>query len=351
MLLLTLLLACGAGPDPAAAADNRIFLSKQDIASVSAGAISAGPRVSGTLKAGERAVIRAEANGAVEAVNVEIGDRVTRGQVLAVIEGTALRQSVASSNAGLAAAEANEANARRELERVTRLRDAGALSNRDVEVAEAQLKSATAQVEAARAQRAAASKQASGATVRAPFDGVIAERTVSAGDIAAMGTPLFTVIDPSTMRLEGSVSADNASLLQPGAKVTFTVQGMGERTFEGAIERVSPSVEATTRQIPVIVSLPNQDGTLLSGLFAEGRVAQETHDGLVIPMDALDGDHVLRINGEKVEQVTVEIGLRDEDAEKVEIKSGVAAGDLLLIGAARELPVGAIVQVRDGSEG
>ncbi len=346
MLLLTLLLACGGGPQPAATDAATILLNTSDVTTVAAEDISAGPRISGTLEARARAVIRAEAGGDVESVNVEIGDRVTKGQVLATLESTALRQSFASAEASVAAAEANEANARRELERVTRLKEAGALSNRDVEVAEAQLKAASAQVQAARAQRAGASQQLSGATVRAPFDGVVSERNIRQGDVAALGSALFTVIEPSTLRLEGAIPADQAGQAPVGATVRFVVQGMGSRAFTGTVERVSPSVDATTRQIPVLVTIPNQDGTLLAGLFAEGRVAAETHSGLVLPADALDGDHVLRVNSGKIEQITVELGITDAERDRVEIKSGLSAGDQVLVGAARSLPVGAAVNVR-----
>lgn len=350
MLLLALLLACG-GPPAAQVGPDAVTLSTSDVARVTSEPIAAGPRVSGTLEAALSAVIRAEAGGDVEAVSVEIGDRVTKGQVMAVIEADALRQSLASASANVASAEANEANARRELERITRLQEAGALSRRDVEVAEAQLKAAQAQLEGARAQRVAASQQAGGATVRAPFDGVVATRDVGEGDIVGMGSPLFTVIDPSTLRLEGAVPADAAGLVRPGASARFTVQGLGARLFEGSVERVAPAVDPATRQIPVIIALPNPDGALLAGLFAEGRVAADVHQALVLPSDALDGDHVLRVNGDKVEQVTVKTGVRDEASEKVEILDGVSAGDVVLVGAAREVPAGSLVKLPADGEG
>lgn len=350
-MLLVLLLACGRPEAPAAIEPVPVVLSQSDVSTVAAEAISAGPRVSGTLEPASKAIIRAEAGGAALSVDAEIGEPVEKGAVLAHIEATAARQSLASATASVASAEADVANTRRELERVTRLHESGALSARDQELAESALVAAEARLMAARAQRAAAAEQVDGATVRAPFAGVVAERQVGQGDIVGIGTPLFTVIDPSTLRLEGAVPAESAGQVRPGTPARLTVQGMGDRAFEGVIERVSPAVDPATRQIPVLVSIPNQDGTLLAGLFAEGRVATEQHEGLVVPLAALAGDSVLAVRDGKVAQVPVQLGIRDEEAERVEIKGELVAGEVVLVGAAREIEPGTAVQVRGQTEG
>lgn len=349
-MILLLLLACGGAPAPEAT-DLPTTLTAADVAKAVTEPISAGPRVSGTLEPADRAVIRAEANGSVLTVKAEIGQTVAEGEVLATIESSALRQALASAQAAEASAEADLANATRELERVTRLFEAGALASRDKENAESGLKAAKARLEAAQAQRAAASEQLSGATVKAPFAGVVSARSVSQGDVVAMGSALFTVINPGTLRLEGAVPADTAGQVQPGLTVRFDVQGFGGQTFDGSVERVSPAVDTTTRQVPVIVTLPNPDGKLLAGLFAEGHVAVNLHDGLVVPSGALEADRVMRVSGGKVEEVTVTVGVRDEASERVEILSGLNPGDTVLVGAARDLQPGAAVNLPAGAEG
>lgn len=342
MLSLLLLLACGA-PAPEAVAPPPVALGASDVVIVTTSNIHSGPRVSGTLEPASSAILRAEVGGSVESVRAELGQSVSAGDVLATLESSALRQAVASAAAGVASAEADVLNATRELERVGKLREAGALSSRDVELTESGLVAAKARLEAAKAQRTAAAEQLEGATVKAPFAGVVSQRAVNQGDIAGLGSPLFTVIDPSTLRLEGSVPADSAGLLVPGATVSFTVQGMGERSFEGRLESASPAVDPTTRQIPVIITLPNTDGALRAGLFAEGRVAAEMRDGLVVPLDALAGGAVMRVRDGAVEKVAVEVGIRDEDGDRVELTSGVSAGDAVLVGPAREVKPGTAV--------
>lgn len=349
-LLLLLLTACGAPAAPEVE-DPITTLTAADVAVVRSEPISAGPRLSGTLEPAEKAVIRAEANGSVLTIKAEIGQRVEAGEVLATIESSALRQALASANAAVASAEADLANAGREVERVTRLFEAGALASRDKESAESGEKAARARLEAATAQRTSASEQLSGATVKAPFAGVVSARSVSQGDVVSLGSPLFTVINPSTLRLEGAVPAASIGAVQPGVTVRFEVQGFGDRTFDGVIERVSPAVDSATRQVPVIVTLPNEDGALLAGLFADGHVAVNLHEALVVPTDALSGDTVKRISDGKVEAVTVGVGVRDEAGERVEIASGLTDGDRVLVGAARDLAPGAPVTLPAGSEG
>jgi membrane fusion protein (multidrug efflux system) len=139
-------------------------------------------------------------------------------------------------------------------------------------------------------------------------------------------------------------------MLSAGTPVYFTVQGWPDRQFEGKVERVAPAVDAASRQIPVLVSIPNEGGELLAGLFAEGRVATERREGFVVPSDAveLSGPRpwALRVVGGKVEKVEIELGLVDEQSDTVEIVSGVAEGDTLVLSNARDVEPGSAVEVR-----
>jgi RND family efflux transporter MFP subunit len=167
--------------------------------------------------------------------------------------------------------------------------------------------------------------------------------------VVAPGAPLFTVIEPSSLRLEASVPADAIGELLPGAPVELEVQGFADRVFDGTVERIAPAVDPATRQIAVHVALPNPDRVLVAGLFAEGRIATTRREGLVVPLSAVDvgaaRPTVLRVTDGKVEVIEVDLGLVDEAAQQVEVVGGLAAGDQVLVGAARDVEPGRAVRV------
>ena len=147
---------------------------------------------------------------------------------------------------------------------------------------------AEAQVSAARARQKSVWQQIDDTTVKAPFAGIVSDRPANLGDVVSPGTALFTIIDPSSMRLEALVPSDQIQQVQPGRACTFRVRGMTDQTFTGRIDRLSPTADPVTRQVSIFVSLPNTGGKLIAGLFAEGRVETATRQGLVVPLSAVD---------------------------------------------------------------
>jgi multidrug efflux pump subunit AcrA (membrane-fusion protein) len=132
--------------------------------------------------------------------------------------------------------------------------------------------------------------------------------------------------------------------------VDFSVSGYGERSFQGRIERINPTVDPATGQVRLYVTLPNTEQSLLTGLFAEGRVASVQREVPAVPVSVVDTrtepPTVLRVKDGRVERVQVTPGMTDEVARLVELRSGVRAGDVLLRGSARDLAEGTPVKVR-----
>ncbi len=114
--------------------------------------------------------------------------------------------------------------------------------------------------------------------------------------------------------------------------------------------RISPSVDPTTRQVQIIVSIPNRGNTLITGLYADGRISSRTQQGIIVPASAVDTrmqrPAVSKIVGGKVSHTEVTLGMRDPNAETVQIMSGVTAGDTLLVGAAQGITPGTPVRVQ-----
>ena len=231
-----------------------------------------------------------------------------------------------------------------------KLSQAGVITTRDFEQAELARRQAQAQVSEARTRRSLAREQLGRTRVTAPFKGVVSERHASAGDIVQPGAPLYTVVDPTSLRLEASVPAVQLESLSTGTEVDFTVSGYSDRKFVGRIERINPTVDPATGQVRLYVTLPNLEQTLLSGLFAQGRVASEEREVPAAPLSAVDVSAepptVMRVRDDTVERVPVTLGLRDEVAGLIELRSGVEQGDVLLRGSARELSEGTPVTVR-----
>lgn len=336
-----------AGEQPSA--PEPITLAPENVAKVTERTLQAGPDVSGTLRAKRAAALRAEVGGTVLEVLAEAGEKVRPGQALARVDDATLRDALAAARSGVVAArnavQVAEANAKR----ARTLAEAGALAEQQAEQAEAALEGARAQLADARARLAASEQQVSKARVRAPFAGVVSERQVSVGDIVAPGAPLFTVIDPGRLQLEASVPAAQVALAQRGSRVDFTVTGF-ERAFQGEIERVNPAVDPATGQVRIYVDVNNDGGELISGLYAQGRVAAESSTCPSAPAAAVDESSepptVMRVTGGKVERVAVEVSLRDDVAGAVGFRSGVKEGDLLVLGSARAtLAEGAPVRI------
>jgi RND family efflux transporter MFP subunit len=274
---------------------------------------------------------------------------VRRGQVIARIDDSAIRESFLSARSAERVAQISLDDAQRDADRSAKLLAAGAVADRDLEQAKRTLAAAQAGYADAQSRLAAAQQQMDRTRITAPFAGVVSEMPVNAGDVVQPGTAIATVIDPASMRFEGSVPAEEVALLRVGAPVRFTVKGYPGRTFTGQVERVNPAADPQTRQVRVWVSVPNAKGALVGGLFAQGRVATTSQMGIAVPVSAVDergiAPTVLRVKGGRAERATVALGARDPETDMVEITSGLAAGDTVLIGAAQGLTVGTKVRV------
>jgi RND family efflux transporter MFP subunit len=331
---------CGPrGEEKRAPAPQPVILGPENVAVAEVRTLATGPGISGTLRAKREASLRAEVGGAVIDVVADAGQRVRPGQLLARIDDAALQQQLVAARTGVAAAtnalQVAESNARR----ARTLAEAGAAAVQQAEAAESALEAARAQLAEAEARAQLAAEQAGKARVRAPFAGVVALRQVSVGDVVAPGAPLFTVIDPGPLQFEASIPAARLGEVRPGARVDFAVTGFGDERFEGQIERVAPAVDPATGQVRVYVDVPNDRGRLISGLYAEGRVASRTGTGPTVPVDAVDltssPPTVMKVVDGRVERGRVEVGIRDDVAGAVGLTSGVFAGDVLVLGSAR----------------
>ena len=352
LLILFAMLSRSKGDNASAAETSKlemITVGSENIAVATTGSIMAGPTISGTLEPEREAVLRAQVQGSVLQTYADQGQAVSPGTVLARIDATGIQDAYASARAQVVAAKNAADIASRDQARNEKLLAAGAIAERDIEQSRRASIAAQAALEDANSRLASAEKQFRSTTVTSPFAGVVSERPVSAGDVVQPGTALFTVVDPSSMRLEASVPAEQLALIRVGVPVVFTVSGYPGREFVGHIVRVNPTADPTTRQVRIYVSIPNAGRALVGGLFATGRMSSATKTGLVVPASAVDvrgtSPSVMRVKGGKAEKVQIQVGITDRTSETIEVLSGIQAGDTLLLGAAQGITPGTPVKV------
>jgi len=349
---LTAFNACSKGDNASAAETAKaetMVVGPENITVAANGSIMTGPSISGTLEPDREAVLRAQVSGSVLQTYADQGQAVNAGTVLARIDASGIQDAYTSARAGLASARNAADVAAKDLARNEKLLAAGAIAERDIDQSRRASIAAQAALEDANSRLATAEKAYRSTTVTAPFSGVVSERPVSAGDVVQPGTALFTVVDPSSMRLEASVPAEQLASIRIGVTVDFTVSGYPGRQFVGRITRINPTADPTTRQVRIYVSIPNEGRALVGGLFANGRMSTATKMGLVVPQSAVDVrgsiPSVMRVKQGKAEKVQVQIGLTDKTSETIEVLSGLQPGDTLLLGAALGITPGTLVRI------
>lgn len=325
-----------------------VQLAPENVTTATVGRVSAGPVISGQLTPAREASVRAMVGGSLVSLTIDRGQAVRNGAVIARISSRDIEASKQSAEAGVRSAEVGLSVARSEAVRTEALVRGGALAARELEQTQNAVAGAEAQVAAARSRVRSVEQQLDDTSVKAPFAGIVSARPASVGDVVSPGTEIVTIVDPSSMRLEALVPSDRLAEVKPGAKVTFTIRGVpGE--FTGQVDRFNPTADPVTRQVAVFVTLPNTSGQLISGLFAEGRIETASHEGIVIPLSAVDETGVkplvTRVKQGKAERVTVTLGARQPDTEMVEVTEGVTAGDVLIVGSAKNVTTGTAVTV------
>jgi len=269
-------------------------------------------KVIGTLQPSRRVDLSAESAGQVETIEVRPGDTVTAGQVLVQIdvERLGLDLNLARSNAE--ATRAQLALAEQQLQRQQALVERGVAAETTLDEVQTNVDALRANLSAQEDQISAAELSLSRATVRAPFDGVVASRAVEPGAVVGAGTALLSVVDLSRMEMLAAAPVSAGAELAPGQEVDLEVDGIAGRDFAGTVARIAPVAEEGTRTITVYVAVENADGTLLGGMFATGGiVVDEAPGALAVPRAALreeEGDHVLVLEDGTLVRRDVELG-------------------------------------------
>lgn len=339
----------GASPAATAASAPQLLLAREDLRTVRLSSQTQGAVITGTIEPERRADLRAEISAVVLQVLRENGEAVKRGDLLVRLDDTSIRDSLNSAEESARASGQAFEQAERQFQRLKTLQTQGMSSMQAAEDAEIRRNNAQSDLAAAKSRLVAARQQLTRTEIRAPFDGIVSERKVSAGDTAQVGKELVKVMDPSSMRLQGLISADHLAEVRAGQDVSFKVNGYPQTEFIGKVKRVSAAANSTTRQVEVLVEFAAGNSPRMAGLYAEGRIATRSTQALVLPESSIvkvgDSAHVWRLQGKALHKVAVQLGDRDPRRGEYVIKSGLADGDQVLRQPGNSLVDGQVVEM------
>ena len=322
------------GKKDAVAIPAKLVIAPEDVLTIQANALASGPVVTGSIQPERKADLRAEVSAVVLQVLKENGDLVRRGDVLVRLDPTSIRDNLQSAEANVRNATQALDQSERNLQRLKTLRDSGMTSLQALDDAEVRRNAAQSELAASHARAVLARQQLERTTVRAPFDGVVSDRKVSAGDTASVGKELLKVIDPGSMRFAGRVSADKISVVRVGQAVSFRINGYAGQEFRGKVTRVDPSANDVTRQVEVLVSFDEVRQARVAGLFAEGLIEASSTKAVTLPESVLlrsgDKASVWRVKSNTLSRVDLALGARDPRSGHFEVRNGLTDGDVIL---------------------
>ncbi len=309
--------------------------------------------LTGTLDPRSQVTVVPEVSARIERVLGNEGDRVARGQLLAVLDDADFRLSRDRAKAALDVAEANRAHTHAEKERADSLLKTGGITDKDHLAAQVAVQVAEAATAQARSELAITERQLGRSQITAPIAGRIAKRHADAGTIVTAGTPLYTIVDDAVFEFRSAVPSGDFGKIKVGEAVTVTVDALPGFTTEGEVNRIAPQVDARSRSFEVIIRVPGKP-QLVSGLFARAQVkVRDVPGSLTVPPAALlrDGSDPSKartyvVASNKVERRDVMVGVEVPDA--VQVTSGLKAGERVVVDPPSALGPGTEVQVEAG---
>ena len=297
----------------------------------------------GTVRAAQTSQLASQMAGSIVEIRVHEGDRVRRGQVLAVVDDAqpraALDQAAAAENAAgqeLAASDSDLALAQSTLQRYQNLYDKKSVSPQEFDEVKARYQAAVAhrdRTQAGQAQAKAALAQAhtsfSYTRIVAPFDGVITEKKADPGTLASPGIPIFVIEGMGHYRLEATVNENDLRFVRMGQQVPVVVDALQNPELKGKVTQIVPAADPGSRSFLVKIELPS-DAQLRSGLFGRAQFSRGQRSSFVIPRTAvvergqLQGVYVLDQN--KVAGLRY-VTLGKTSGPQVEVLAGLQEGE------------------------
>jgi RND family efflux transporter MFP subunit len=288
--------------------------------------------VSGTVIARQTAVVSPRISGYVKELKVNAGDHVKAGQELLSIDTTELADQRAQAEASLASAKADLANAKANFDRYKPLYESQAISKQQYDDIRTRYEVASATEQRAAAALDEVVAQLSYGTVKAPFDGIVGDRTVNVGDLAMPNQSLLTIYMPGTLELVVPVGEQFATFVKEGTHVVVAIPSIGLKQST-SIREIVPQTNVQTKTITVKAPLHDAPG-LTPGIYGTLTFETVTSEVIAVPLEAVRTVGQLAsvkvLKNHQVETRYVTTGRKLKDG-KIEILSGLKPGERVVI--------------------
>lgn len=290
-------------------------------------------RLTGQLKGSQEAKVAADAAGKVVEAPVERGSVVKAGDVLIKLDDRTAVLSLKEAEASVASAQLKLDWSNDELKRNEPLAANKAISDTDFQRLKNDKASAEAGLAAAVARRDSARKQVEDATIRAPFAGTVAERLTDLGEYVRADSEVAHLVAIERLHLWLNVPETSVGFIKAGQAVSFTVPAYPKVSFTGQVRFIGASVREAARDLIIEAEVPNSDGKLKPGMFAEGRLALGDEPAVTVPAAALRSEgntrKVFVVRDNRIEERLVETG--ESKGDVIEIRRGVEKGEQVVI--------------------
>jgi RND family efflux transporter MFP subunit len=336
LVAIVLLAGCGPKEEPATTAVSAVpeKIIQASVVEVKSTTVPIRVEVTGQVAAIFQATLSSRIQGTIDRLLVREGTKVSKGQVLIRLDSRDLQ-------ADLARADADVENTKAHLDRMDQLYTQDAVSKQEME-------NATRAYRVAEANRKVVEAQLSYTVVRAPFDGVITEKNVEAGELASPGQPLLKIEDPGRLRLDATVAEGDLKSVSNGDKIPVAIDALRGDVLTGTVSQILPAGDPQTHTFMVKVDLPTTPG-LKTGMFGRFQLDKGATPTILAPSAAIvergELTSLYAVGADQVARLRwVKLGRRFD--KQVEILSGLNEGERVLTDGSRGVD-GATVQITE----
>ena len=339
-----------------------------EVAKVATAEMTQSIDVVGSLSAKFQADVKTEYSGIITQVYVTEWVRVQKGTPLAQLDTRELELAIQRSEAAAEVARANVVQAEvaqnrteREYDRFLKLKEAGLVTQQNLDDAATEKEAAAARVSAAKAQLRAAQGELhqtqtrlAKAVIRSPLDGVVSQRSMNVGDLTS-DKMVFHIVDNRLLDLTVTVPSGETASVKVGQPLMFSTDSLPGKTFTGKVAFINPAISEADRSVKIVAEVKNEPETLKAGLFVKGKIITGSRTGVLqVPRTGLitwdvakKQAEVFVVNGDKAQRKTITTGALS--GELVEVSSGLTAGELIVTRGGFNLKDGNTVKVIAGN--